>query len=211
MVDLACLNDAVRFFSRANLKHLYSYKELRDSPPPHYPGVYGWYFKGSLPGLPDDHTTIVKDKWKLCYIGRGASLYQRIREKHFDGTASNSSLRLTLGSLLMKELNLYLIKTPGNSYKFNDEKKLSEWIYKNARVSYFTCEACEQLEELAIDHFQKELYLNTEYNPSKFEPLILLKKNLKNIALLESSKPNKSGRNKHFKAYLKQAKVLRKG
>lgn len=216
MIDSAYLKDAVTFFSRVSLKQLYSYKEFSDFTPPHYPGVYGWYFKCSFPGLPDDRTTIItngkllKEGWRLYYIGLGSSLYQRLIEKHFDGTASVSSLRLTLGSLLIRKLNLYLIQTPGNSYRFNDEKKLSEWICKNAKVAYFTCEACEQLEKLAIEKFHKELYLNTEHNFSKFEPLKDLRKNLKDISLHENNKPNKSGRNKCFKAYLKQAKGFRK-
>lgn len=216
MVDSACLNDAMKFFSWVNLKQLYSHRDFSDFHPPHYPGVYGWYFKCSFPGLPDEHETVIKDgkffkdRWRLCYIGLGSSLYQRLIEKHFEGTASDSSLRLTLGSLLVKDLNLHLIKTPGGSYKFSDEKKLSDWIIKNARVAYFTCESCDQVEKMAITNFQKELYLNTEYNPSKFEPLITLKKNLKNIALLKNNKPNKAGRNKIFKAYLKQAKEFRK-
>ena len=212
VMDPACLSDAVEYFSRITPKQLYGFKELKECPPPHYPGVYAWYFSKEFLGLPQDHNVVIKeggfrgDKWKLMYIGIGESIYNRLMEKHFEGTAVISSLRWTLGCLLIKEIGMYPISTPGGSSKFSKEGKLSEWIQKNARVTFFTCESMDDIEKMSIRQYQKVLYFNTEHNPSKFQPLIDLKKNLRELALPENVKPNKKAISKAFKLYRIESK-----
>lgn len=110
-------------------------------------GVYGWLFTpGSLP-VPDAsyaHT----DGFELMYVGiapkrpstNGKESASRLRSRlttHAKKDASRSTLRLTLGVLLVEELNLSLGIHKGRlNWGTDGEVRLSRWINANARVAW---------------------------------------------------------------------------
>src|SRR5215472_1924753 len=114
IVDLLCqpLLRPVRLWSRQEVM-------LRPSPLPRASGVYAWYFRSSLLGIPTDGCVTLGDS-ALLYVGISPSappqngklpskqnLFQRIRY-HYRGNAEGSTLRLTLGCLLSTQLDIEL-------------------------------------------------------------------------------------------------------
>lgn len=146
----------------------------RPSPVPRSPGVYAWYFRGldSVPSISSPKA----DGFRLLYVGISPSapprngkapslqsLHHRIRY-HFSGNAEGSTLRLTLGSLLAKELGIELRRVgSGKRMTFSTgETRLSEWIEENARVVWQVCEAPWKTEEELISTL--DLPLNLDQN-----------------------------------------------
>ena len=180
-------------------------RELEKEPPPTSPGVYAWYFNIKLcnkllfnildVGDPDYvKGRIFKKRWKRVYIGKGINLKRRILGYHFCGDADVSSLRMSLGCLLVKELKICLWKRPRPKegeygYTFGDEgeEKLSKWMAKNAWVAWSESSNYEKLEEQAIIEYSP--VLNTIGNQRPFAPLKVLKSELKECALLRGNKP----------------------
>jgi hypothetical protein len=133
-------------------KRLYSRVEVlaRPSPVPSKPGVYAWYFRDTPPGVPLLGCHRMGDL-TLLYIGISPSkppangkapstqsLYNRVRY-HFSGNAAGSTLRLTLGCLLGKKLNIHLTRVgSGGRYTFTNpgEIKLDDWMEQNAFVCW---------------------------------------------------------------------------
>ncbi len=122
----------------------------RPSPVPAAPGVYAWYFDVPPAGVPIDdcHSP---DAGHLLYVGispkapsKGPaakpsrqSLRTRLRS-HYRGNASQSTLRLTLGSLLADELGIALRRVgSGQRLTFADgEATLNDWMSRHARVCW---------------------------------------------------------------------------
>ena len=119
------------------------------SPIPKEPGVYAWFFKNLPPIVPLDGCLFFEN-CHLMYIGiapkappkNGAKpstqrLFHRIRY-HYRGNAEGSTLRLTLGCLLSKELGIRLQRVgSGKRLTFGSgEDSLSEWMSNNAFVSW---------------------------------------------------------------------------
>lgn len=121
----------------------------RPSAVPAEPGVYGWWFDRSLPGIDDAHAA-KRDEWRLLYVGispkapprngrppSSQNLQKRVRY-HFKGNAEGSTLRLTLGALLVDELGIELRRVgSGKRMTFTavGEEVLSGWMADHARVT----------------------------------------------------------------------------
>jgi hypothetical protein len=145
------------------------------SPVPRQPGVYAWYFREIPPHVPwvnchryGQHT--------LLYVGispkapprNGAApsrqkLFDRVRY-HYRGNAEGSTLRLTLGCLLSKQLGIQLRRVgSGNRMTFADgETILSQWMEENAFVVWITDPEPWHVEEKIIT--EVSLPLNLDMN-----------------------------------------------
>jgi hypothetical protein len=131
--------------------------------PPRKPGIYAWWFDAIPPEVPTDGT-LARAQGRLLYVGispkapsRGLrapsaqTLRSRIRY-HYRGNAEGSTLRLTLGCLLAQELGLTLrVVGSGKRMTFEEgELVLTEWMSKNALVSWLEHDEPWLLEEHAI-------------------------------------------------------------
>ena len=116
---------------------------------PASPGVYAWYFKRVPANVPTEGCLTV-DRKVLLYVGISPkappangrppsrqNLRTRLRY-HMRGNAEGSTLRLTLGCLLSEELGLQLRRVgSGKRLTFCEgEKRLSDWLAKNAFVAW---------------------------------------------------------------------------
>jgi hypothetical protein len=132
----------------------------RPSPIPKAPGVYAWYFREIPSTVPVSGCVECENK-TLLYIGISPSapptngkipskqsLWQRVRD-HYRGNAEGSTLRLTLGCLLAKKLQIELRRVgSGKAMTFGaGEAKLSEWMAKNAFVAFHICDSPWELEK----------------------------------------------------------------
>lgn len=196
-------------------KSLFSLDDLSKSPPPCEPGVYGWYFDEIPNGVPTSNCiTLSWWLWKktFLYAGKANDLQRRILEFHFRGDADVSSLRLSLGCLLGKNLGICLLKRPRRkenkyAYTFGDEgeTKLTRWMKKHAKVAW-VCE--KNYKELEIQVIKKyNLPLNTELNDRLFTPLSDLKINLRLCAVTRDSKPSWAEIKSFYKKYELDCKV----
>lgn len=130
---------------------LYTRDEVlaRPCPVPAEPGVYAWYFDRPPGGIPLDDVHSVNG-WSLLYVGISPraprrdgtsasrqSMRSRLRY-HYRGNAYGSTLRLTLGSLLAKELGIGLRRVgSGTRLTFSEgEAELSEWMSVHARACW---------------------------------------------------------------------------
>lgn len=113
---------------------------------PKLPGIYAFSFFGKhFPLLGYSHT-----KNDILYIGKTeSSAESRNLNTHFKtGMTGSSTIRRTLGALLLKELDLKPV--PRNkvdldagrthTYKFDadSEEKLTEWMCSNLGLSFYT-------------------------------------------------------------------------
>jgi hypothetical protein len=118
----------------------------RPSPMPAAPGLYAWFFRELPPGVDatgcaqfGDCTLLYLGIAPTRAMGRNGlpsrnSLRSRIR-MHYAGSAEGSTLRLTLGALLVESLGLR--RRAGSSKSFGEgERKLSEWMGQNAYVAW---------------------------------------------------------------------------
>jgi len=141
---------------------LYFRTEVLSSPSqvPKAPGVYAWYFRKAPPVVPTGEC-ISQTGMTLLYVGISPSqpptngkaasrqtLRHRIRY-HFTGNAEGSTLRLTLGCLLSKELGIKLRRAgSGKRMTFGPgETVLSDWMNENALVAWHVCEEPWMLEK----------------------------------------------------------------
>ena len=114
-------------------------------------GIYAWYFSRLPDGINADDCHAV-DGRVLLYAGISPSappangrapsrshLRQRLRT-HFSGNAAGSTLRLTLGCLLSRELGIQLRRVGSTGrYTFTNpgEQRLDSWMQENAAVVWF--------------------------------------------------------------------------
>jgi hypothetical protein len=119
----------------------------RPCPVPAAPGVYAWYVRPPVPGIPVDGAHRV-DGYDLVYVGISPkrpsgerpsrqTLRSRVRY-HCRGNAAGSTLRLTLGCLLSEHLGIELRRVgSGTRLTFGPgESVLSDWIGEHARVCW---------------------------------------------------------------------------
>lgn len=120
----------------------------RTSELPKSPGIYAWYFDELPPGVPTAGVHHVDGRF-LQYAGispkeprradgkpSSGTLRSRIRS-HYRGNASQSTLRLTLGSLLHEALDIELQQTSSGRLTFGaGEAALSEWMSEHAEVCW---------------------------------------------------------------------------
>ncbi len=145
----------------------------RPSPAPIEPGVYAWYFRRLPPGVLSTGCHVL-DGLTLLYAGisprhppkNGAppsrqNLLKRVRY-HLRGNAEGSTLRLTLGCLLADELGIELRRVgSGTRMTFGEgEAKLSDWLEKNALVTWRVHSEPWKLEEYLISTLSLPLNLD---------------------------------------------------
>jgi hypothetical protein len=140
---------------------------------PHSGGIYAWYFK---PGLlswelkPEWVFSVGEEGLGLCYLGispdreeSSGNLNRRLW-KHLKRTARNSTLRLSLGALLIDELGLQVKSHGKRKISFgNTEGKLTDWILRNGHVAWFRHEQPWEVEINLIHRFIPPL--NLDDNP----------------------------------------------
>jgi len=184
-----------------NPTKLWSRKEIlqKPSPIPTDNGIYAWYFK-EIPNLKlfrkyfniDKSSfiedTIKFDNYQLLYIGISPSspksnnnIRNRIRS-HMNSNASASTLRLTLGCLLSNELNIQLKQIRKRFYFGEEESIISNWLEKNAYVTFETCPEPWIVEKEAIKQLVLPLnILDNEHN-SFYSALKNIRKQSKDLA-----------------------------
>lgn len=145
--------------------------------PPAGPGVYAWYFDEVPPGVPTAKCVRQAD-WTLLYVGIApkappsngkppsqATLRKRLRQ-HFGGVnASGSTLRLSLGCLLARNLGITLTAagTSGRlTFLPEGERRLTDWMKTHARVCWVEHEQPWRLEHELLG--KVDLPLNLDDN-----------------------------------------------
>jgi hypothetical protein len=157
---------------------VYSCEEVltRPSPVPAQDGVYGWWFR-KLPPLVAADACGQHQDLRLLYVGispkrpplNGRSpSRQTLRDRikyHYTGNAEGSTLRKTLGCLLVDELGIQLRRVgSGTRMTFvGGEQRLSDWMAENAFVSWVVRDQPWELEDALIRAL--DLPLNLQGNP----------------------------------------------
>ena len=163
----------------------------RSSVVPSVSGIYAWYFSKSPNPKIDIERCWKKDGKFLLYVGisprepaRSGSrsknnLRKRIRS-HMSGNASGSTLRLSLGCLLSKNLNIQLRLT-GNTGRLTfveGESILSDWMSNFAFVTWVHHDEPWMIEPNII----RELYLPLNLENNKNHPFYPILSNARNEA-----------------------------
>lgn len=152
-------------------------------PVPAQPGVYGWWFK-TIPADIDTAKCVRRDDGLvLLYAGispskpsaAGIASKQNIRrwtKLHYAGNASVSTLRKSLGCLLSQELGIELRRVgPSERCTFGaGEARLSEWMARNALVSWITHPRPWMLEDELIETLVLPLNIDGAHNA--FTPVL---------------------------------------
>ena len=182
IIDTAALLSPDRLWTREECLN-------KDSPVPRAAGVYAWYFREIPPGVPVADCRRAQGA-TLLYVGispkrppRNGSmpsrqtLRSRIRN-HFLGNAAGSTLRLTLGCLLEQELGLRLRRVGGGDRcTFGEgEQQLSDWMEKNALVTWLPVAEPWRLEEQLIASLSLPLNLDQNRNHSFHDRLSALRR-----------------------------------
>ena len=111
-------------------------------------GIYAWYFDDIPPGIQTNGLHRLDDRF-LLYAGispkkprredgkpSSGTLRSRLRS-HYRGNASQSTLRLTLGSLLHEKLGIQLEQSASGRFTFGDgESALSDWMAMHTWVCW---------------------------------------------------------------------------
>ncbi len=169
----------------------------RPSSVPKAPGVYAWYFRDIPPQVPINGC-VQHEELTLLYIGispsappgngkapSSQSLWHRIRY-HYRGNAEGSTLRLTLGCLLADQLGIELRRVgSGKRMTFGPgEAALSEWMSRNAFVSFHVCDRPWELEAELLSTVSLPLNLDQNRHHSFHTALSELRKAAKRRARL---------------------------
>jgi GIY-YIG catalytic domain len=118
-------------------------------PVPREPGVYAWFFREIPPRVPTVGC-FQREGLTLLYVGISPqkpgkrpgkkpsreTIQSRLRDHMVKQNAEGSTVRMTLGCLLSDTLGIRL-ELPGNHFTFGaGEATLSEWISRNAFVTW---------------------------------------------------------------------------
>lgn len=177
--------------------HLFSREEVlsRVSSVPKASGVYAWYFCQIPPGVPTSSCVQCR-RAVLLYIGispsappmngkppSSQSLWHRIRY-HYRGNAEGSTLRLTLGCLLSRQLGLELRRVgSGKRMTFaTGEPILSEWMARNAFVTFQACDRPWEVEVELVRTVSLPLNLDQNRNHAFHSTLTELRRAAKEAA-----------------------------
>lgn len=209
--DKARIQADVDYFAKPD--KIFSLNDLQESPPPRLPGVYRWYFKEPPDYVPLKGCTYKRlyfTKYWLLYVGRADDLRQRIVDYHIDGKhyaeGTMSTLRLSLGCLLSRELGLVLYYPP-QSFGKKGDKKLNKWLRKHARVSWIETENNALLETQAIQKYVLPLNHSHKQHVLK-KPLSNLRSDFSSIAKNSVRKPKRRYFKKAYKKFVKQCRAI---
>lgn len=119
--------------------------------------------------LPDSNSTFICKKIEnseVIYTGiSNKSLRGRDYKQHFNGTAGNSTLRKSIGSMFGWN-KIPRDKIPNGKTKFNlgDENKLTEWMKENLELYYYPNLNPEEYESILINELNPPLNLSKNTN-----------------------------------------------
>ncbi len=123
-------------------------------PVPQDRGLYAWFFKEVPPSVPIDGC-VAKNGMTLLYVGispKNETSTQNLRKRitnHYRGNAEGSTLRLTLGTLLLEKSNFPLRRVgSGKRMTFTHlgEQWLDDWMEENAFVAWVKHQAPWEVE-----------------------------------------------------------------
>jgi hypothetical protein len=173
MTRVSIASDPFDEFTRAltSPKRLYPPSKVLATIDPDIKGVYAWWFRNNtLPHVPL-HGTRKFRAMSLLYVGTGPSsstsrqfLRDRLKD-HIGNDATRSTLRRSLGSLMAERLKLEfeVIRVSGRTRCHfglgSGENDLSDWMEKNARVSWVICDRPWLLETHLIRNLSLPLNL----------------------------------------------------
>ena len=108
---------------------------------------------------------------KVIYTGiSNRSLRSRDFKQHFNGTAGNSTLRKSIGSMFgWKKVPRDKIDNSKTKFNSENENKLSLWMKNNLELHYFQNPNPDQYEEKLINEFNPPLNLSKNKNVVNFE------------------------------------------
>ena len=155
--------------------HLWSRSEClsHPSPVPASCGLYGWYFR-ELPPRVDGSGCVRRLRCALLYVGiapsrplgyNGRPTTQSLRSRiriHYAGNAEGSTLRRSLGVLLRTKLKLQADLTRRSKSFGEGEARLSDWMERNAYVSWIEYPEPWAIEKQVIEKL--DLPLNLAHN-----------------------------------------------
>ena len=170
------MSDELREKILAGLSKLYSRKQIIANPSlvPERGGFNAWFFKG-IPADTPTEGCFKKDGLTLLYVGispvRASSqrnLHKRIVDDHCKGPAKTSTLRTSLGVLLVEESGYPLQKISGTdkmSFSPAGEDWLNDWMDKNAFVCWYEHPTPWEIKEQVITAFSPPLNIQGGTHP----------------------------------------------
>ena len=166
------MSDELKKEFLAGLSKLYSRAEVVDASSlvKEKYGLNLWFFK-EVPGNTPTKKCTIKNGMPLLFIGSAPgqsnsprTLYERIYDDHYNGNASTSTLRESLGILLLGERR-DLLRRIGTSDKMTftreGEECLSKWMDKNARVCWYEHPTPWEIKEKVINAFSPPLNIKS--------------------------------------------------
>ena len=108
---------------------------------------------------------------KVVYTGiSNKSLRSRDFKQHFTGTAGNSTLRKSIGSMFgFKKIPRDKVDNGKTKFNKDDENKLTQWMKNKLELHYFPNETPEKYEQKLIDIFNPPLNLSKNKNTINLE------------------------------------------
>ena len=155
------------------MKQLIKYKRfdpLKDSPVkiPNTKGNYLIVLKPSskLPDTGINFNCKTVDNKDIIYTGiSNRSLRSRDFRQHFNGTAGNSTLRKSIGSMFgWKKIPRDKVDNGKTKFNAEDENRLSEWMAQNLELYYFPNTTPKENEEELIKLLNPPLNLSKNKN-----------------------------------------------
>jgi hypothetical protein len=127
---------------------------------PDSPGIYGWWFDDTITDVPLQDSLLVHGR-RLLYVGIAPNGAQRTTGKrtlrdrlknHCRGRIAQSTLRLTLTSLVGRELGLVVRRRPSGKTELapGGEQRLSQWMAEHLRVAWLVHPQPWDLEDALI-------------------------------------------------------------
>jgi hypothetical protein len=170
MNPIESLTDPVTLYSRPEILS-------KPSPVPAMRGVYSWFFKEIPANVPTDGC-ITKNGLTLLYVGispKNSNSRQNLKRRitdHFRGNAEGSTLRLTLGVLLVQESDFPLRRVGSGKRKtftHAGEQWLDNWMEKNAFVCWVEHPAPWELELELLKSLSLPLNIKDNHHPFSIE------------------------------------------
>lgn len=129
---------------------------------PNVRGIYAWWFKGNIPGVPLDET-LIQDGHRLLYVGiaprapsragsTSASTLRRRFRNHLRGRLATSTLRKSLACLLGQELGFHITRNAAGKLVMprDHEAALTRWMGEHAAVTFLANDAPWTIEDELI-------------------------------------------------------------
>lgn len=155
------------------MKQLNKYKKfdpLKDNPT-EIPNNKGNYFitlkpNSKLPNIKKEFTCKTFDNKEVIYTGiSNKSLRSRDFRQHFNGTAGNSTLRKSIGSMFgWKKIPRDKFVNGKTKFNAEDESTLTNWMKNNLELYYFPNINPKENEESLINFLNPPLNLSKNKN-----------------------------------------------